>query len=127
MLSVKPKRGDILIITAVLGIAVVFFLAARLFLPGATGEKVMAKLRVGDSEEVLSLEKDRTIEVESNGFTLSFEIRDGTIRVVSSDCPEKCCERAGKIGKGRNGVILCLPAEVMVTIAGEEAPDAFSY
>ena len=45
------------------------------------------------------------------------EIREGQVRVLSSPCPLKLCQRAGWIGAAGE-MIVCLPNEVVVRLPG---------
>jgi len=54
-------------------------------------------------------------------------IEDGSVRVVSSPCPEKICIKTGRISKPGQW-IACLPNRVFISIRGRrsEQPDAIS-
>ena len=49
--------------------------------------------------------------------TTRIEIRGGQVRVLSSPCPLKLCQRAGWIGSAGE-MIVCLPNEVVVRMPG---------
>ena len=54
-------------------------------------------------------------------------IQDGSVRVVSSPCPEKVCIKTGRISRPGQW-IACLPNRVFISIRGRrsEQPDAIS-
>jgi hypothetical protein len=54
-------------------------------------------------------------------------IENGSVRVVSSPCPEKICIKTGRISKPGQW-IACLPNKVFISIRGRrsEQPDAIS-
>lgn len=127
MLSNKIKKGDIAIITAVLCIAVVLFagINIRTLLQKDSANVVVIK-ETNERESIYPLEADNEFFVGSNGYTLEIKIKNGEVRVVSSDCPDHSCVRMGAIGKGGRNFIACVPAGVYLT-CGEgigDGPDA---
>jgi len=79
---------------------------------------------VNTADSILSypLDKNRTVEVVSEGHTLTLEILAGGVRVTESDCPDGLCVRMGKITDS-SGVIVCAPAKVSVRISSPEGGD----
>ena len=59
------------------------------------------------------LDENRTITLSS----LTVVIENGEAYVINSDCPDKICERSGKISRV-NQSIVCLPENVVITIVG---------
>jgi hypothetical protein len=49
----------------------------------------------------------------------TIEVKEGTACVLSSPCPEKRCVHSGRIRR-RGAMIICVPNQVVVRIAGEE-------
>lgn len=73
----------------------------------------------------LSLDEDRTVEVNGPVGITRVEVKDGKIRITDSPCPNKLCVRQGWIERG---AIICLPNRVVVTIGvgGMRGVDAIS-
>ncbi|NOY40016.1 MAG: NusG domain II-containing protein [Nitrospirae bacterium] len=63
----------------------------------------------------LSLNEDKTVEVDGPIGVTRVEVKQGKIRIVDSPCPNKLCVRQGWIERG---AIICLPNRVVVTIGG---------
>jgi hypothetical protein len=72
-----------------------------------SGEKV---LTVGRGESGVR-------EVAGPLGTTRIEIRDRQVRILSSPCPLKICQRAGWIGTAGE-MLVCLPNEVAVRLPG---------
>jgi hypothetical protein len=54
--------------------------------------------------------------------TTRVEFRGGQVRILSSPCPLKICQRAGWIGVAGE-MLVCLPNEVVVRLPGGPAGD----
>lgn len=102
-------------------IAIVFFIAAlcisamlifKRIQPSGIGEAVISV----DGNEVFrrSLEEEGQFTV--NGINnMTFEINNGGVRVVSSDCPDKICIKSGFVCTEGSSAV-CLPNKVIVTV-----------
>ena len=101
------KKGDIVIISAVLVLAV--FSAAFAFSRGG-GETVTVK---ADNETVYtgSLYYDRTVKLAGNTVV----IENGSVYVSDADCKNQICVNHSPITK-KGGSIICLPNKVIVEI-----------
>ena len=53
------------------------------------------------------------------GFDVTFEVKDGAVAFISSDCPDKICVNTGFISK-RGQSAVCLPNRLTLRIAGGE-------
>ena len=102
------KKGDIVIISAVLVLAV--FSAAFAFSRGG-GETVTVK---ADNETVYtgSLYYDRTVKLDGNTVV----IENGSVYVSDADCKNQICVNHSPITK-KGGSIICLPNNVIVEIS----------
>ncbi len=119
------RKGDILIITAIPGIAVILSVLFCLLSPKG-GEAVL--LRYEGGEKVLSLSEDADLEIVSRGHTLRISVRDGGAFFADSTCRDKVCVHTGKIGPDGGTFAACLPAGVTLTLTGERGtPDAVAY
>ena len=64
-----------------------------------------------------------TINIDINGSTTNvLHVEDGTAYITDANCPDKLCEKTGKISRV-NESIVCLPNKVVVTIKGDETED----
>ena len=66
-----------------------------------------------------SLDRDRTVKVESPYGHLTVEIREKKVRVIQASCQNKLCEHQGWVSRG---VIICLPARISVSVGDSEKP-----
>lgn len=101
------KKGDIVIISAVLVLAV--FSAAFAFSRGGGGTVTVK----ADNETVYtgSLYYDRTVKLDGNTVV----IENGSVYVSDADCKNQICVNHSPITK-KGGSIICLPNKVIVEI-----------
>ena len=112
----KFKMGDIVVISAVLLLAVILFIG--IYIP-KSGKPLCLNAKYNGKSEVYSLQEDSEFEIKSNGYTLKVEIKNGSARVISCDCPDNTCVNTGSISNAGQ-VIACVPARVTLTLEGEE-------
>lgn len=112
----KLRKGDIVIIAAVIFLTAVF--AVMPFIRRDDGSAVAVSY--GGNEYTYSLSDDMSFDIISNGITLSVVIEDRTVRVVQSDCRDKTCVGMGRISRAGE-FIACAPAGVYIKITGEES------
>lgn len=72
-----------------------------------------------------SLQEDQTFSLPECP-AITFEIQNGSIRFLSSDCPDQTCVRTGFISHGSQYAV-CLPHRISVQIIEKEAPDAVTH
>ena len=99
----------------------VFFITLSFFfftLGGSRGAARSIEVEVS-GKGVLTLDRDDAGVREVTGplGTTRIEIRDRQVRVLSSPCPLKLCQRAGWIGTAGE-MVVCLPNEVVVRLPG---------
>ncbi|MBR6513785.1 MAG: NusG domain II-containing protein [Clostridia bacterium] len=111
------KKGDIVIISGVLLLALTVFLA--FLIPYFTREAAMLEISCNGEKTACSLDRDKELTLESNGYTLSICIKNGYAYVESSDCPDRTCVHTGKINRCGQ-LIACVPSGVTLRITGEE-------
>jgi hypothetical protein len=106
----------ILILLALIPVAV-------LKLSAAGGATDVVEIQVS-GRKVLSLNRSESglREVRGPLGLTRIEIREGRVRVASSPCPLKICERAGWI-ESAGEMIVCLPNEVVVRLPGNAGKD----
>ncbi len=82
-------------------------------------------MRVNGAETMrLDLSGRREVGVRGWQGDSVFEIRDGSVRMVESACPDKLCVRSGWISRPGESIV-CLPNRVVLEIkASEGGPDA---
>ncbi len=62
----------------------------------------------------LSKEKDRVFDIEYEGRTNTIEIKDGKLRVIAADCPDKVCVNTGELSAIP---IICVPNRLEIRFA----------
>lgn len=118
-LSVKFNRYDALIVLTVL------LLAAALFVRQLPGE-AHGVLTLTVASDGVILEKAALDDMEgehryqSGGYMIVVLVENGSVRVVSSDCPNQDCVHTGAISRAGQSIV-CLPARLSVTLSGEDA------
>lgn len=106
---IKPLEA-VIIALALVGCVVFIFI-----MNSSRGAKT-AVITCGEVQRELSLETDGVFKVEG----AEFEVKDGRIRLVNADCPDKLCEKTGFIGAPGQSII-CVPKKITVQISGESA------
>ncbi|MBR3738340.1 MAG: NusG domain II-containing protein [Eubacterium sp.] len=112
----KLKKGDIIIITALLCAAASVFCALHFFAPG--GENVRIEV---DSKTVATLPigKNTTYNVKiGKKVTNTVEIKNNQVDVTYADCPDKICVKHRKISKSGESII-CLPNKVVISVESD--------
>ncbi|MBQ4171209.1 MAG: NusG domain II-containing protein [Ruminococcus sp.] len=72
----------------------------------------------------LSKEKNRTFVIPYGGSSNTIEIRDGRIRVLEAECPDKVCVRTGWLSSSAIPIV-CLPNHLEISFAsGNDDIDA---
>lgn len=80
----------------------------------------------GEQLSSYDLQNDGRINLEQFGIHMVLEIRNGRVRVSSSDCQQQLCVRHGWIDKPMEA-IFCLPNNITVEVSGKGAEyDAIS-
>lgn len=112
--AVLFKRRDIILLLFWVAAAAFFLTIA---LTGMDRSFTGARLEIVVGREVTAsypLNEDRVIRI-SDGNTC--EIKDGRVRMISADCPDKLCVHSREISsKGES--IVCLPNHVVLRITG---------
>lgn len=74
----------------------------------------------------LSREPDRTFEIKTDRGENTVEIKDGKIRVLSADCPDKTCVRMGWLESSAMPIV-CLPHKLVIEFAdADDGVDAIT-
>jgi len=97
---------------------IVAAVAGIIWLSGS-GDAQMAVVRVnGNIVKEVMLDVDQSFRVAD----VKFEVKDGAIAFVESDCPGQECVHAGWLRKPGSSMA-CLPNKVSVTLTGDSEVD----
>lgn len=111
----KPKFFDFLILFFILFVG--FFLTINSFIK--KGNSVIVE--ANEIRYEYSLKKEGIYKVEGLlGFT-TFEIKNQSVRILDSTCPNKTC-----VSQSWSNQIVCLPNKVSIKIENNEEFDAIS-
>lgn len=108
------KKGDKLIII-IIAIVAIIGLGITLITTSDADNKVVSITVDQKPYMTLPLNKDTTVAVTTNYGSNTIEVKDGSVRVISADCPDKICvhtKAARKVGE----IIVCLPHRLIITI-----------
>ena len=72
--------------------------------------------------QVVPLSEDGIFGLESDP-SIQFEVKNGAIRFIRADCPDKICEKAGFLSK-TGQTAACLPRKTVLTIISSEEEGA---
>lgn len=119
------KKADFIIFVF---IACIFFLFS-FFNKTYVYDSSVVKVYV-DKELIISkdISKDYYGKIDGvDNVSFYLKIKNGKVSVVDSSCPDKLCERSGKIYKNSESII-CLPGKIVVCIESHKLPayDAIS-
>jgi hypothetical protein len=116
MKKLGVKKGDIIILTALLCVAALVFCSLYFLSPSGNSVKIEVASK---TVAILPLDEDTVYNVEINGKTTNtVEIKSGEVNVTYADCPDKICVNHRVISKNGESII-CLPNKVVVSIEGE--------
>jgi len=112
--------GDSILLCSIIFLALLSFLVMPRWI--LSGGKVLEIRAGGKLVGRYSLNNHKLINVPGRLGTTSVLIENGRARIQSSPCPHKICCGMGDIGT-QGGLLVCVPNEVIVAIAGEQAGD----
>jgi len=84
-----------------------------------------AEIRCDNGLYRYSLEQDAMASFSGPEGETLIEIRDRSVRILSSDCPNKTCLQGSISLAGE--MLVCLPNHVTITIKGEGGVDAVAF
>lgn len=115
--------GDLLSVVLFIGFGIYFLLMQNSIKKGAT--KVLVS-KDGAQLSAFLLDADNRIDLKQFGVNMVLEVKDGRVRVASSDCKQQLCVHHGWIEQPREA-IFCLPHHITVELSGDGAQyDAIS-
>ncbi|MGN1135225.1 MAG: NusG domain II-containing protein [Oscillospiraceae bacterium] len=106
----KPSDIVIAVIAAAILAAVLIF--RGIAEPNGSSAAVFCS---GEQIAALPLETDGVYPFDEYGVTV--EVKNRSVRVINSDCPDKICEKTGFISSSAQ-TIVCLPNRISVRIIG---------
>lgn len=109
----KPKCADF-ILAAVIAIIAALIWIIPLGKSGATAH-------ISQDGESFSISLSKDAEYELRGCTVA--VRDGEIFILKTDCPDRVCEKTGKISHAGEAII-CVPQRVEIRVSGDAEIDA---
>ncbi len=105
------NKKDIVIIALII-LAGIFLMY---LMPGERGSRALV-IYNGREIDSLPLDEDMIYRPEVNE-NVEIEIKDGRVRFLSSDCPDKICVNTGWLEKAGQSAV-CLPNRLSVTVSG---------
>lgn len=75
---------------------------------------------------VAPLDQTRTVALEGPLGITELEIRDGSVKVLDSPCPNKTCIRMGE-ARHSGDLIACVPNRLIIRIEGEKSEEEQGY
>ncbi|MCC6094510.1 MAG: NusG domain II-containing protein [Eubacterium sp.] len=111
-------RNDLLLILGIAAAAILMLLAYYHHMRYV--ENPMLEITVDNKTYgIYDLDKDARIQINDTNVC---EIHDGTVRMISADCPDQVCVHSSPLTK-RGGSIVCLPNRVVLRIIHAEKSD----
>ena len=117
------KSGDVLAAILIVVFGLYFWWAQNSVNKSATKALVS---KGGTEVASFFLDEDSRIDLKEFGVHMILEVKNGRVRVASSDCKQQLCVRHGWIARPKEA-LLCLPNHITVELTGEDAEyDAIS-
>ena len=114
------KKFDVYLASAMLIIALVWFLFTNISVK--SGDTLIVT-KDNDTVGSYSLSEDGVYSVKDEDKTLLlFEIRNGSVNVLSASCPDKLCVHQKSISKN-DELIVCLPNKIVLEINSNQKSD----
>lgn len=114
------KKFDVYLASAMLIIALVWFLFTNISVK--SGDTLIVT-KDNDTVGSYSLSEDGVYSVKDEDKTLLlFEIRNGSVNVLSASCPDKLCVHQKSISKN-DELIVCLPNKIVLEINSYQKSD----
>ncbi|AZK44925.1 NusG domain II-containing protein [Paenibacillus lentus] len=118
------KRGDVLLVSLIVVIALAFLIPRWLFADlsekNHNNTPLVANIKV-DGKLVRSVElteEEQIIEIETEDGLNILKVHDYGIEMIEADCPDQLCLTFGFV-KRDGGAIVCLPHKMIVEIEGD--------
>jgi len=109
------KKADIILTVSLLLAALL--LGGFLLFGREQGQTVEVHID-GKLYTTVMLSQPQTITIDEKSAHCVIEIEDGSVRMISSDCPDQLCVHQGAIHKAGESII-CLPQRIVIEIKGK--------
>lgn len=87
-----------------------------------TFKKKYVKIITPENTKIINLDNDKTLYEKGRlGFT-EIRIKNRSVEIMKSPCPNKFCVHSGKIYKS-NQILSCVPNGIYITIESEISED----
>ena len=106
--KINPK--EIIITACILILGIILFL---LYNKSDSKEKTAVITFNSEVIKELPLNENQVLKIND----ISFQIKDNSIAVINSDCPDKICIKTGYISNTGESIV-CMPNRLIVTIKG---------
>ena len=107
----RITKKEIFIILGIISAALIALLVINL-----TSQKGKTAVITVENTAVKEADLSDNGEFAVNGIeNVTFEIKDGSIRIKENDCPDKICVKTGWINKTHERII-CMPKKLIVEI-----------
>jgi hypothetical protein len=118
--SLKLRAGDIVVVVLVVAAAAASMLLVSRASAGEKGSLAVVEVNGKEVRRVTlgSGQAPRTITVRGWQGPSTFEVKDGRVRMVRSDCRDKICIGVGWIDTGGRSIV-CLPNRVVIRVTGK--------
>lgn len=113
------KKQDLIIFGVIAALAAAAFIIVRL--SGSAPAAYVEVIVDGSVTETHAISENGEYSVEGfTGGTVTFTISDGTVDVISADCPNRICVHHAPISRTGESIV-CLPNRVIITLRGRTA------
>ncbi len=119
------SRQDIYIIIIVLAIAAAAWGFISLTADQPTSAVAIISVN-GRQLDPISLNADQTLQVDGALGACTVEVKDGAIRMLEADCPDKICSKTGFISQSTQS-IACVPNKIVITISNHTTDKEIDY
>lgn len=123
----KPTKFDKILLSIILLFSISFIVWNHLRINAEFGNSAVALVYKEDVLlKELSLWENNIFSLREGNFRI--EIKQGRVRVLTSDCPQQLCLNTGWI-KYSGQMIICIPNKILIEVKSENAPfvDAVCY
>ena len=108
--------GDKILILCLIFLGITsFFWVNKLKTPGDTALIQMD----GQIKYELKLNENKKIKLHGSVGESIIQIKNGSVRILHSDCPAKICVKSGPINQA-GALIVCVPNKIVIRITGDK-------
>lgn len=128
--TIRLKPGDVLVLSAIV-VSSLLLVFRNLPIPlDESDGKVVVEVRIGGQNLLKVTEPGTyTLYAPDGRYVTTLKFDGQRAWVENSNCPDKVCEKMGKVGAG--GSIICVPNRTAIEVKGQrkglEAPDVQTW